>query len=100
MTTHSKKPAPQRRADPDLQAQLAGYSLTTAEITYRLPDAQTLLQTFVWQEYDAAPRFPKLKKFLHFWETELDGPIHSVRVASQRLIRPLEIRSATDFAVH
>lgn len=89
-----------RAADADFIKQINGYSLTTAEITYRLPDAQKLLQTFLWQEYDLAPRFPKLGGFLEFWERELDGPIHSVRVASAQLLRPLELRSAAELTIH
>ena len=45
-------------ADRNFQAQLAGFSLTTAEILYRLPDHPSLLQSFIWQEYDVHPRFP------------------------------------------
>lgn len=96
MTTLSTR----RRADADLLAQLEGLCLTTAEITYRMPDHRALLQTFLWQEYDAAPRFPKLERFLAFWDREIEGPIHSVRVASARLLRPLEIRSAVEMSVH
>ena len=78
------------RTDPAFRRQLDGYSLATAEITYRLPDAQSLLQIFVWQDYDLAPEFPELRKFLDFWERELDGPLHSVRVAHCALIKPAE----------
>ncbi|MEM7213810.1 MAG: usg protein [Pseudomonadota bacterium] len=85
-------------ADPDFRRQMDGYSLATAEITYRLPDAPSLLQTFLWQEYDLAPRFPELRKFLDFWQRELDGPVHSVRVAHAKLIKPAEILFA-DFEV-
>ena len=78
--------------DPDFDRQLAGYSLATAEITYHLPDARSLLQTFVWQQYDIAPKFPELRKFLDFWTRELDGPLHSVRLAHATLLRPTEVR--------
>ena len=50
--------------DRDFRAQLAGFSLT--EILYRMPDHPSLLQTYVWQDYDVHPRFPRLKKFLDF----------------------------------
>jgi uncharacterized protein Usg len=73
---------------------LKDYRLTTAEILYRLPDHPSLLQTYVWQEYDLAPRFPVLTKFLDFWEENLDGKLHSVAIASARLIRPAEFRHA------
>lgn len=72
----------------DFELQLRDYRLTTAEILYHLPDHPRLLQSFVWQEFDLAPKFPTLKKFLDFWDRELDGKIHSVRVAHAELIMP------------
>ena len=83
-----------RRIDDAFRRQLAGYSLATAEICYRMPDAQDILQTFVWQQYDLAPRFPELRRFLDFWTRELDGPIHSVRLAHAALVGPAEFRFA------
>ena len=41
-------------------AQLDGYGLTTAEIHYYRPDHPSLLQLFVWQDYDLPPGFPVL----------------------------------------
>jgi len=78
-------------ASADFIRQLAGYGLTTATILYRMPDHPALLQSFVWQQYDLAPRFPVLHDFLAFWRRELEGPLHSVIVAHSRLIRPAEI---------
>ncbi|MBV9569226.1 MAG: usg protein [Hyphomicrobiales bacterium] len=72
--------------------QLAGYGLTTAEILYRLPDHPVFLQTYIWQDYDVAPRFPVLHDFLSFWTKKLDGPLYSVRVAHSKLIKPCELR--------
>ena len=65
-----------------------GYILTTAEIIYHLPDRPHLLQSYVWQDYDLAPRYPVLTDFLAFWMRELDGPVHSVVMAHQRLMTP------------
>jgi len=76
----------------DLIRQLRDYRLTTAEILYHMPDHPDLLQTYIWQELDIAPRFPVLRKFLDFWTRELDGRLHSVRIASQTLITPSEFR--------
>ena len=75
----------------DMRLLLEGYRLTTAEILYHFPDHPALLQSYVWQELDIAPRFPVLQRFLHFWETQLDGKLHSVRVASTRVIAPAEL---------
>ncbi|HEV2651572.1 MAG TPA: usg protein [Rhizomicrobium sp.] len=74
------------------QNRLLGYRLTTAEILYHLPDHPHMLQSFIWQEFDLAPRFPALNKFLHFWQTSLDGKLHSVRVASRGLISDAELK--------
>jgi len=85
----------------DFVRQLEGYGLTTATILYGLPDHPKLLQTFVWQEYDLAPRFPTLRKFLDFWRRELEGPLHSITVAHSRLIRPAELRTVNgEFRLH
>jgi uncharacterized protein Usg len=79
-------------ADLELVAQLRGYSLTTAEIIYRMPDHPALLQSYFWQEYDLAPRFPELRRFLDFWSKHLDGAVHGVRVASRPLVAAAEFR--------
>ena len=60
--------------DRDMQAQLKGWSLTTAEIMYRMPDYRDLLQTFIWQNYN------------------LDGPLHTVRVMHRGLVCAAEMR--------
>ncbi len=78
----------------DFRKQLEDYRLTTAEILYHLPDYPELLQAFIWQDLDIAPRFPILAKFLKFWEKNLDGKLHSVKVSSCGLIRPAEFRYA------
>ena len=76
--------------DTAFRAQLEGFTLTTAEILYRLPDHPKLLQSYLWQDYDLAPRFPKLTDFLGFWSSNLDGALYRVRVAHRRLIAPTE----------
>ncbi|ACB96468.1 usg protein [Beijerinckia indica] len=73
--------------------QLGGYGLATAEILYRLPDYPMLLQTYIWQDYDIAPEFPTLLKFLNFWQNRLDGALYSVTVGHSKLLKPAEIRA-------
>lgn len=82
-----------------LERQLHDYRLTTAEITYRLPDYPNLLQKFIWQDLDLAPKFPVLRRFLGFWQTNLQGQLHSVRVASQLLIAPPQMRTVDDLLI-
>jgi uncharacterized protein Usg len=70
------------------------YRLTTAEILYRFPDFPGLLQSYRWQEMDVAPDFPRLTRFLDYWERNLEGRLHSVRIANAELVRPQEIAYA------
>jgi len=75
-----------------LELQLRGYRLTTAEILYRLPDHPAVLQTYLWQDLDLLPDFPVLKRFLSFWEKQIEGKLHSVRVAGTGIITAGETR--------
>jgi uncharacterized protein Usg len=77
----------------DFQKQVAGYGLTTAEILYRRPDRQWLLQSYLWQDYDLFPHFPELRKFLEFWQHSLEGPLFGVTVAHAKLIKPADFRA-------
>ena len=86
---------------PEFRKQLEGYGLTTAEILYRMPDHPTILQSYLWQEYDLFPQFPELHRFLDFWAHKLDGALHSVRVGHSRLIRPCELKALdAEFRLH
>ena len=76
----------------DFESQLRGMRLTTAEIMYRMSDFRDILQTYVWQDYDLHPLYPKLKSFLDFWVHKLEGPLQGVRVAHKGLICPREFR--------
>lgn len=90
-----------REVSPSFLKQLAGYGLTTAEILYHMPDHPGVLQTFIWQEYDIAPEFPTLIRFLTFWRNKLDGALHSVRVGHSKLLKPAELTTIrADFRLH
>lgn len=84
----------QHMPDSGLVRRLQGWRLVTAEITYRLPDHPSLLQEFIRQELDLLPELPELRKFLEFWKTNIEGPIHSVRVSCAQLMAPVELRCA------
>lgn len=71
---------------------LKGYRLTTAEITYRMPDHPNVLQTFVWQTMDQVPGYPRLAQFLNYWQANLDGELYCVRIAGGRSLEPAEWR--------
>lgn len=79
-------------AKSELELMLSGYGLMTAQIYYRMPDFESLLQTYAWQAYDVAPEFPKLFEFLEFWDKNLDCSVHSVEYCHRQLIHPGEWR--------
>ncbi len=84
----------------DLARELQDYRLTIAEILYHLPDHPALLQSFTWQTLDLSPHFPVLRRFLHFWESSIDGRLHSVRIARCERIGPAALRCASELRLH
>jgi uncharacterized protein Usg len=83
------------------ESRLRGYRLTTAEILYHMPDHPAVLQSFIWQEFDLAPKFPILNRFLRFWQSNIEGRLHSVRVAARGLISATELKCAgEEFTLH
>ena len=89
------------QASESFRRQLEGYGLTTARIHYRLPDFHSLLQEYIWQDYDLAPDYPKLFSFIEFWQEKIEGPLHSVRFTHRKLISPGEWRTVVgEFRLH
>jgi uncharacterized protein Usg len=85
----------------ETELMLKGYGLTTAEIFYRMPDYRNVLNTFVWQQYDLAPDYPELFKFIEFWQTKIEGPLHSVRFTHRKMIGAAEWRQVKgEFWLH
>jgi uncharacterized protein Usg len=82
-----------RNGDLAFARQLAGYGLSTVQIHYYMPDHPSLLQAFVMQQYDVAPTFPELGRFLGYWRSEIEAVLHSVQVAHNHLIGPAEWRA-------
>ena len=78
----------------NIELKLHGYRLTTAEILYHMPDHPGVLQSYIWQDLDLVPGFPVLNKFLRFWETSIEGRLHSVRVAARGIISDAELKMA------
>ena len=69
----------------DLERQLRGWRLATAEITCRLPGHPSLLRSFVWQ-YDRAPNYPAPHRLLAFWAEQKEGQLFNVRVGRSELL--------------
>ena len=71
--------------------------LTLVEVTYRMPDYLSVLQEFVWQTLDNPPEYPRVNKFLHYWETMIEAPIYSVRISSKPIISFNEVKTVDKY---
>jgi uncharacterized protein Usg len=78
------------------------YQLTTVEIFYHSYDNPEDLRSFVWQDYDMAPDYPELRRFLTYWKRHIDGVVHSVRVDGENAPKPRFRRNAPmpSMAIH
>lgn len=66
----------------DFKQLLDGSLLTTLEVLYFMPDHPQVLQTFLWQEYDIPPEFPRIMQFLEYWSKHIDGRLHSLQIVT------------------
>jgi len=82
----------------NLEKQLLGWRLTTAEIYYFLPDHPSIVQRFTWQDYDMSPDFPHLSRFLKFWQESLAGQLHSVEVMSAEILHRGDVAIGREIA--
>lgn len=67
---------------------LRGFGVSLAKFYYRLPDFVHVINEFTWRDYDQAPDYPNLFKFIEFWQTKIEGRLHSVVFSHNKLIRP------------
>jgi len=59
-----------------------------------MPDHKDLVQKYINQFFDISPNFPKARKFLKFWEDNIEGPLHSVRIGHKKYFVGRELRHA------
>lgn len=85
----------------ETELMLSGYGLTTAEMFYGMPDHPSVLNSFIWQDYDLAPDHTRLLSFIDYWRYEIEGPLHSVRFVHRKLISAGEWRQVVgEFTYH
>jgi len=65
-----------------------GYVSVFVDVLYYLPDQPSLLNEFLWETLDIKPKFPRVRKFLDFWERKIDGRIKQVTIADRPPLRP------------
>tara|TARA_R110002074_G_scaffold175356_1_gene338552 strand:- start:64 stop:318 length:255 start_codon:yes stop_codon:yes gene_type:complete len=56
-------------------------TIVTLDILYYMPDYENLVQTFVWQTNDITPDFPRIHKFLDYWDEHIEAKIAEANIA-------------------
>ncbi len=70
------------RYDTDFHRMITeGYVLVSVNVLYHLPDTPSLLNEFSWTTLDLKPKYPRIQKFLSFWEREIEGRIKEVIIS-------------------
>ena len=73
------------------------FRLTTIQVTYWLPDYQSILQEFLWQTLDSSPDYPRMQRFLNYWIENIEAPIHSIKIGNVEVISPANFKSVSKF---
>ena len=61
-------------------------SIGTVAILYWMPDYNNVLQEFVWQTSDIVPEYPRVHRFLNYWQENIEAVISEVRIADAETI--------------
>jgi uncharacterized protein Usg len=56
------------------------WTIASVQVVYYLPDHIHILNEFVWQTEDRRPKFPRIGKFLEYWDKNIEGPIKEVYI--------------------
>jgi uncharacterized protein Usg len=56
-------------------------TIVTVNVLYWMPDYEHILQQFVWQTADVRPEYPRVHKFLNYWNDNIEAVISEVIIA-------------------
>ena len=59
------------------------WTVATVQVVYYIPDYLSIVQEFIWQTEDQLPEYPRITKFLNYWDKNIDGPIKEVYIYDQ-----------------
>jgi uncharacterized protein Usg len=55
--------------------------LVTCQVFYYMPMHRSLIQEFIFQDYDIIPIYPRMNRFLDFWRREIDAVIKEIYIS-------------------
>ena len=56
-------------------------TIVTVNVLYWMPDYNHILQEFIWQTADVRPEYPRVHKFLNYWNDNIEAVISEVIIA-------------------
>jgi uncharacterized protein Usg len=74
-----------------------GLRYTSIKIIYRMPDYQNILQEFWWQTVDIPPKYPRMKRFVDYWNDYIEAVILSLEVGHMDRFGDLSYTNVTNW---
>ncbi len=59
------------------------WTVATVQVVYYIPDYVHIVNEFMWQTEDTLPEYPRITKFLDYWDKNIEGPIKEVYIYDQ-----------------
>ena len=59
---------------------LKKWTVASVQVVYYIPDYMNLVDEFIWQTEDQLPEYPRITRFLDYWDKNIDGPIKEVYI--------------------
>ena len=63
---------------------LRKWTVATVQVVYYIPDHLHIVNEFMWQTQDQLPEYPRITRFLDYWDKQIDGPIKEVYIYDQQ----------------
>lgn len=59
------------------------WTKASVQVVYYIPDYLHLVNEFIWQTEDQQPDYPRINRFLDYWDKNIDGPIKEAYIHDQ-----------------
>ena len=59
------------------------WTVASVQVVYYIPDYLNIVNEFIWQTEDQLPEYPRITRFLDYWDKNIDGPIKEVYIYDQ-----------------
>ena len=56
------------------------WTVASVQVVYYIPDYLNIVNEFIWQTADQLPEYPRITRFLDYWDKNIDGPIKEVYI--------------------